>query len=523
MFDRWSYFGDKRRRLMAQSWAGVFRNHLLVELPVDDLCRHLDERMGRPSKDLHVVIGVLLLQQLHDLSDAETVEALAFDMAWHYALDVRSEADSYFCEKTLRNYRRLFIEQGLDELLFRCLTDRMVQGFSVDTSHQRMDSTALRSAMRALTRLGIVVESISKFARELERYHPGLHEQISKEVIRRYVDREGNGAFANTAPSVSKRRLGEAGQDLLALVLQFRDTAAAKLSSFAILERVLRDQFEIVDDECGDRDAKRAAIRDPQDVPCDTVGNPPDPDASYNAHKGQGYMAQIVATYCEDDSNEAVAATPDLITHVEVHKMTVHDGHRLADALDDLSERALTPAVMLGDSHYGSSDNMALTREQNINLVAPARPPKGAVSGRLTLEDFTLNEEGLVLRCPNNVEPVSASLAKAKLQARFDLSICQKCPDILRCPVQAAKRDGQFSRFQYTPARAANQKRRLYEQSDAFRDVYRWRAGIEATMSRLKYQMNLAHLRIRGMPAMRYVVNLRALGLNIRRCAAIAP
>ena len=58
--------------------------------------------------------------------------------------------------------------------------------------------------------------------------------------------------------------------------------------------------------------------------------------------------------------------------------------------LDDLSERALTPAVMLG-AHYGSSDNMALTREQNINLVAPARPPKGAVSGRLTLEDFTLN------------------------------------------------------------------------------------------------------------------------------------
>ena len=56
--------------------------------------------MGRPSKDLHVVIGVLLLQQLHDLSDAETVEALAFNMAWHYALDVRSEADSYFCEKT---------------------------------------------------------------------------------------------------------------------------------------------------------------------------------------------------------------------------------------------------------------------------------------------------------------------------------------------------------------------------------------------------------------------------------------
>ena len=203
--------------------------------------------------------------------------------------------------------------------------------------------------------------------------------------------------------------------------------------------------------------------------------------------------------------------------------MTVHDGHRLPDALDDLAERSLTPTVMLGDSHYGSADNMALTHDRNIDLVAPARPPKGAASGRLTLEDFILDEEGLVLRCPNNVEPVSTSLAQAKLQARFDLTICRACSDKDRCPVQAAKRDGQFARFQYTPGRAANQKRRLYERSETFREIYRWRAGIEATMSRLKYQMNLAHLRIRGMPAMRYVVHLRALGLNICRCAAIGP
>ncbi|WP_420846799.1 hypothetical protein [Microvirga tunisiensis] len=40
-------------------------------------------------------------------------------------------------------------------------------------------------------------------------------------------------------------------------------------------------------------------------------------------------------------------------------------------------------------------------------------------------------------------------------------------------------------------------------------------------MSRPKHQMNLAHLRIRGMPTMRYPVNLRGLGLKIRRCAAV--
>ncbi len=212
MFDRWSSLGEKRRRLLFGAiLAGVFRDHLLLRLPVDELCRHFDDRLGRPTKDLQVVIGVLLLQQLHDLTDAQTVEALAFNMAWHYGLDVRGEADSYFCEKTLRNYRRLAITEGLDELLFRHLTDRLVRAFAVDTSRQRMDSTALRSAMRSLTRLGIVVETISKFARELERCHPELYSQIDACIIRRYVAREGSGAFANTAPSASRRRLGEAG------------------------------------------------------------------------------------------------------------------------------------------------------------------------------------------------------------------------------------------------------------------------------------------------------------------------
>ena len=48
-------------------------------------------------------------------------------------------------------------------------------------------------------------------------------------------------------------------------------------------------------------------------------------------------------------------------------------------------------------------------------------------------------------------------------------------------------------------------------------------ASWDAFNGHLEEQCRNRHLRIRGMPAMRYVVNLRALGHNIRRCAAIAP
>lgn len=202
LFDRWSEPGERRRRLLNRPWAEVFRSHLLDNLPIDGLLPHVDERMGRPSKDLHIVISVLLLQQLHDLSDAATVEASAFNMAWHHALDVRSEADCYCCEKTVRNDRRLFIAQGPDEVLFRRMTDRLVRAFDVETSRQRMDPTALRSAMRSLMRLGIVVETISKFARELERVHPELHALIDADLIRRYVDREGAALPPSASPDM---------------------------------------------------------------------------------------------------------------------------------------------------------------------------------------------------------------------------------------------------------------------------------------------------------------------------------
>ncbi len=279
-----------------------------------------------------------------------------------------------------------------------------------------MDSTALRSAMRSLTRLGIVVETISKFARELERVHPQLHTQIDGEIICRYVDRKGSGCFANTAPSASRRTLVEAGCDLLGLVVQFKDTAAADLPGYTLLDQVLKEQFE-VSLEQDDKPTAIATPRKPGDMPCDGIKSPADPDASYNAHRGLGYMAQIVETYVEDDEEEA-PRLPDLITFVSVHKMTVHDKNQLPTAFDDLTARSIVPRVLLADSHYGSADCMELATKCGVSLMAPAQTSKGSQSGRLTLEDFSLDEGGLVLECPNGVTPISTSAATAKLQAR---------------------------------------------------------------------------------------------------------
>ena len=139
-------------------------------------------------------------------------------------------------------------------------------------------------------------------------------------------------------------------------------------------------------------------IKEPAEIPCDNIDNPSDPDSSYNSHRGQGYAVQVMETYQEkDELNEDNPSSPDLITLVAIHKMTIHDSQCFAPALDDVESRGLMPRDVLGDTHYGSQENLRQSAERGVNVIAPAISPKGSKQNRLTLEDFELDEYGCLL------------------------------------------------------------------------------------------------------------------------------
>ena len=105
------------------------------------------------------------------------------------------------------------MDRGLDEIIFRDVTDGLIKSLGLDTSKQRIDSTAFKSAMRELTRLGTFVETISKFIRELKRKAPMEYERVDPEIVRKYVDREGEGCFG-VRPIETGKRLPEAAGSL---------------------------------------------------------------------------------------------------------------------------------------------------------------------------------------------------------------------------------------------------------------------------------------------------------------------
>jgi len=520
LFDPWAHLGPKRRKLLDKSWAGLFREHILEDLPVGEIAPFFKDDFGRPTKELYAMMGVVLLQQMHDLTDEETVAQFAFDEQWHYALDITDISDdaTYICPKTLYNMHRLFINNNIHESVFDKISGKLAEVFDVDTKKQRLDSKHIKSDMARLGRIGLIAKTVAKFLANLKRQHRDLFDGLDEELAGKYVTQKSLGCFSMVKPSESKKRLAEVAQDMFELATRFSgDERIASMTSFQLLLRVLDEQCKLTENEAGEPVAVEP--KPCKEVPADSLQNPSDPDAGYDAHKGQGYRVQVMETYSEEDDPDKKAQTLDLITYIEVESAAEHDSAALMPAIESTQERGLGPEEVLADSHYGGDENVAEASEAGVELVAPAMPG-GKKEGKLGLDDFEFDEAGEVKRCPAGHSPVKKKTnhKKGRHSVAFDSTHCADCPHASNCPAKPGKKNHRYLRYTDKELRLA--LRRQIERTPAFKNRYRMRAGVEAAMSSIDRMTNIKRLRVRGMPAVRFAATLKAAGVNIFRAAA---
>lgn len=516
LFDPWHFLGEKRRKLMETSWAALFREHILCELPVNKVAPFFNETFGRPTKELYTALGVLVLQQVHDLTDEETVSQLAFNLQWHYALDIVEESDEakYLCEKTLWNLRDLVIENHLDEVLFERSTEVLARVFNVDTSAQRIDSVHIKSNMRRLGRIGIFVKTIHAFLVNLKRHHPELFEALAQDLVERYLQDKALSCFSLIKPSEAQKTLETVSGDLFHLVQRFADHArVSSMYSYATMVRVLKEHCEIKAEDGGPAELRVKASRE---IPSDSLQNPSDPDATYDGHKGQGYQVQVMETYCTHEDEQERDTTLNLITHVEVQRACDSDAHALIPALESTIERGFAPAQVLADSLYGSDENSEKAEEMGVEVVSPTMGAEK--EDTLSLSEFSFSEKGKITACPQGHTPVKVKHKKHRYSVAFDSSHCIHCPFREACPVKPGKKH-HYLRYEDKTMRIAT--RRAKEQTPEFKDKYRWRAGIEATMSEYDRTTGVKRVRVRGFPAVRYCATLKAMGVNLFRATAV--
>ena len=510
IFDPFAFLGPKRKKLMDTSWAKLFRDEILFALPVHKIFKNYHWAMGRPTKELYAMLGVMILQQMHDVTDEETIHQFAFNLEWHYALGItdESDAESYLCPKTLWTIRHLLSEQNLYGALFESVTDRLARVFSVDTSQQRCDSVHLFSNMRHLGRIGLFCRTIKKFLVNLKRHHKGLFEGLDKAITDRYLSKQGEGVFSLVKPSESIRTLEVLGADLFLLIERFKENELITgMSSYQLLVRLLKEQCSVEQD--AETQVQRVSIKPNKEVASDSLQNPSDPEASYDGHKGQGYQMQASETYAEkEEKNKSLS----LITAVIVEPAHQSDTDALIPLIEATQKRHLGPEKALADAAYGSDENCQKAKALGVEIVSPVMgKPQG---NSLPLTDFVLTSEAAVSACPQGYAPVKVKHKKGKYIVLFGVQTCSGCPHLKHCPVKPGKK-GYYLRYDDKALRLA--ERRAQEKTPQFQEVYRFRAGIEGTMSQMDRKTGLKYLRVRGLTPVSFCATLKAAGINILR------
>jgi len=497
------WLDEKRKRLIDKSWAKLFREEILPRLPVNELEQFYSPGRGAPTKELHAMLGAMVLQQMRDFTDEETIYQYAFNIQWHYALNITDGSDAYISLKTLWNMRHILAERGIYATLFENIADTLAKAFSVDTSLQRLDSVHIFSNMRHLGRIGLFVHTIKKFLINLKRHHRELFDSLEKERTDRYLSKKDESVFSMVKPSESVKTLEESGNDLFFFIEQFKENAdVASMSSYMHLVRLLREQ-------CVVEGSSTVSIKPNKDVPSDSLQNPSDPDATYDGHKGQGYQTQIMETYSPDKEQLS------LITYVAVEPAHKSDASALMPAVEDTEKRDLTPEEVLADSLYGSDDNCEKAKEHGVFVVSPVTGTKN--TKEISLADFVLSDTLTVTTCPEGNNPLFTKQKKDRYVAAFDSETCSTCPGKNGCPVKPGKR-GNYLRYDERTVRIA--LRRATEKTTEFREKYRFRSGIEGTISYTDRKTGIKHLRVRGLKAVSFCATLKAAAVNILRAAA---
>jgi hypothetical protein len=509
LFDSFdSILTEKTRKRLLEGWQGVFRHIILELMPVEPIREHFDPALGRPTKELYSIAGLLLIKEFMNWTKPETLDAYSFHADIQYALNLEPVAHD-LSMRTLERYINLFEEDEIAKTIMSKVTATLVKSLDIKIDQQRLDSTHIFSDMASFGRTRLMGVAMKRFLTQLKRHNVSDYESLDGSLRQRYAPGVHQ-LFADTQKDSESRRLlrQQVAEDMLFLLRRFADTPEqAHRDSYKAMERIFYEQCQVHEDKVSVKEKTGGNI----------MQNPSDPGATYDGHKGSGYQVQIAETcHPENEVQLITAALPQ--TAVEA------DANAVEAVVAELETTDLVPEQMLADTQYTGDENVQYAQAHGIELVGPT--PSGSAESknpdRLNIDDFDIVEATEEIKCcPAGHRPQSSvhNSQTGKTKTVMSPSACSRCAFVDECPVT---QHGEGYRLEHTAKQRRLAGRRREEATDVFRERYRVRAGIEGTHSGLKRRTGLGQLRVRGRPAVFHAIYLKITGWNILRAAACA-
>jgi hypothetical protein len=499
----------KTRQFLENSWQGVFRHAILKLMPVDVLSGAFDPVMGRPTKELYSMCGLMLLMEFQNWTKDQAVNSYCFDMSIHYALNLEPVANE-LSKRTLERYIVLAQENNLAQITMEKVTDSLIKDLGINIDKQRLDSTHIFSDMASFGRTRMMGVAIKRFLTQVIRYDKSGYEALDKVLQERYTP-STHQLFAKVAKDTQSREVLslQVAKDMLCLIDFFANKAPHnERDCYKAMVRIFNEQCEV----------KQNQITIRKHTGGNVMQNSSDPDATFDGHKGPGYQVQISET-CNPD-NEV-----QLITCVIPQTACIADSESAREVLDNLQSHDLLPREMVADTAYTNDDNVLYAQQIGVDLVGPTvvnpQDPSDPFE-ELSIDDFTTDPVSkAVVCCPAGHKPQHSEYDSKtdKTTTIMPESACGNCEFFSNCP--AGKVKGQY-RLEYTEKQRRLAERRREQVTDVYKERYRIRGGIEATNSGLKRRTGLGKLKVRGKAAVFHAIFMKICGWNILRATACA-
>ncbi len=467
----------------------------------DDAFAQLFPTRGQPAEAPARLAFVTILQFAEGLSDAQAATAVRARIDWKYALGLEL-TDSGFDASVFCEVRTRLVAGGAEQQLLDTLLARFREaGLLKARGKQRTDSTHVLGAIRAINRLECVGEALLQALNRLAEIAPDWLRAHSQPD---WVERYGPRVEDYRLPSGQEKRqefaetIGRDGWTLLTAALDpaaptevHASPAVETLSQIWIQNYVWEDEH------------LRWRTNDEIPPAAQFISSPYDVEAHYGKKRSTtwvGYKVHVTET-CDEDS-------PHLITDVTTTAAPLYDGNATGPIQKALSDKDLLPTAQSVDTGYAKADQMVSSqKDYGVDLIGPPRADyhwQAHAEECFAAQDSKVDWATQQAICPqghlsHSWTPALDHHGTPVIKVKFSSQVCGPCP----CRIHCTKNQKRYPRRTVTlPPQEryeALQAARERQKTEAFKQLYALRAGIEGTLSQGIRAFDLRRSRYLGL------------------------
>src|SRR5690348_17812003 len=371
----------------------------------DDFADLFPSGKGRPSVPASVMASVMVLQVLHDYSDAEAAEAARCDLRWKAACGFPLDHGG-FDPSTLVYWRRRLAKSDRPHRVNDAVK-KVIEQTGVLTGRRRraVDSTIVADAVATQDTVTQLVSAIRRVAREV----PGAAGQIAAVGTGHDYSRPGKPKIDWDDPAAKDGLVSALVNDANAVVaaLAGADLDEDAASALALLALVAGQDVEPAEGSDGRDGRWRIARKVAEDRVISTV----DPQARHTRKSPEarrdGYRAHVAADpetgIITDEKLTGAAGTENSDAAVAAEFVAAEAAAGGARGTGPRHDDAGGQFAWYGDSAYGTGDLRAAIAGTGHRAVIKPWPLLPAVKGGFTADDFTPDAAAGTVTCPAGI------------------------------------------------------------------------------------------------------------------------